>query len=722
MVHRSPQPKLTIQRLLAFKLYRAFSPYPVLRRARIMPAATQQTVNSFFAGTKAKVKKEQKLDDGEPEPKRAKVDQKTTEFQIKSTSNISDLTNDGLLKVNEPIPYMALTETFAKVEATTKRLEINTFLSEFFLKVLETNPSELSKVTYLFINRLGPDYEGLELGLGESLIIKALSEATGRSISQIKSNYHETGDLGLVALNSKKSQRTMFTPKPLTVTSVFESLTEIAKSTGQSSQNTKISVIRRLLTACKGNEPKFIVRSLEGKLRIGVAEKSVLTALAQAFVGWEKKHKNKNDSAATKLTVPQAEELFRDVHCQLPNYELIINAAIEHGVDKIKEHCKLTPGVPLKPMLAKPTKSITEVLDRFNNNESFTCEYKYDGERAQIHAENGRFYVYSRNSEDMSQRYPDILTLASKMGTNTAKHSSFILDCEAVAWDRVEKKILPFQILSTRKRKDVEEDSIKVRICLFVFDILYLNGELLLQKPLKDRRQILKDHFGQIEGEFAFAKSMSSENIDDIQAFLDQSIKDGCEGLMIKVLDGPESGYEPSKRSRNWLKLKKDYLSGVGDSLDLVVLGAYHGRGKRTGAYGGFLLGCYNADSEEYQTVCKIGTGFSDENLDKFYKELSELIVSEKKSYVQHDDASNQQPDIWFEPKVVWEILTADLSLSPVYRAGIDELGKGVSLRFPRFIRVRDDKGPEDATTTEQIVQFYQRQVSQHKHENGDEE
>jgi DNA ligase-1 len=160
----------------------------------------------------------------------------------------------------------------------------------------------------------------------------------------------------------------------------------------------------------------------------------------------------------------------------------------------------------------------------------------------------------------------------------------------------------------------------------------------------------------------------------------------------------------------------------VGDSLDLVVLGAYHGRGKRTGAYGGFLLGCYNADSEEYQTVCKIGTGFSDENLDKFYKELSELIVSEKKSYVQHDDASNQQPDIWFEPKVVWEILTADLSLSPVYRAGIDELGKGVSLRFPRFIRVRDDKGPEDATTTEQIVQFYQRQVSQHKHENGDEE
>lgn len=703
---------------------------------------TQEAVNNFFKPrVKPKAKTEPAVgakrsppESPAPEAKKAKEQREPVEEQkdedmkeakeeqtkepVKETKEtkeeskdvvmgeVSKAKDDSMLQAGKPIPYKALTDTFEKVEATTKRLEINSILTAFFIDVLNTNPKDLPLITYLFINRLGPDYEGLELGLGESIIIKALAEATGRNIGQVKNHYHKAGDLGTVAMDLRKTQGIMFMPKPLNVTGVFNSLTEIAKSTGQASQNKKIDIIKRLLTASKGTEAKFIVRSLEGKLRIGVAEKSILTSLAQAFVAWEGQQKGVKP---TSDEVSKVEEMLRDVHCQLPNYEIIINAVIDHGLANLQENCKLEPGVPLKPMLAKPTKSITEVLDRFSG-ERFTCEYKYDGERAQVHrTPDGKYNVYSRNSEDMSQRYPDIVSIAPRFANESV--SSFVIDCEAVAWDREQGKILPFQVLSTRKRKDVEEDKITVRICLFVFDILYINGQSLLQKSLQERRDILRQNFQSVEGEFAYAKSMDTDNVEEIQAFLDQSVKDGCEGLMVKVLDGAESGYEPSKRSRNWLKLKKDYLEGVGDTLDLVVLGAYYGRGKRTNWYGGFLLGSYNADSEEYETVCKIGTGFSEADLEKFHDQLKDTVVKDKKSYISHSDASNQQPDVWFEPKYVWEVLTADLSLSPVYKAGMQEMGKGISLRFPRFMRVREDKGPEQATTSEQIVEFYQRQT-----------
>lgn len=677
---------------------------------------TQQAVNSFFSARPApkssntqvtpQIRPRSPQSPEGPNPKRVDIKHEPSELNSPTLSSSAKSLDDD----PKSIMYSDLTDVFQEIESTTKRLEIVAYCTDFFLKVLHRNPDELSKVVYLFINRLGPDYEGLELGLGESLIIKALSESTGQPTSFIKSEYHKVGDLGTVALKSRSSQPPMFAPKPLRVMDVFKYLNDIATASGTSSQIKKLGLIRKMLTACKGNEAKYLVRSLEGKLRIGMAEKSVLTSLAQAFVAWEIE-KSGTGKKVSAEEVTQSEELIKDVYCQLPNYDLILDAVIHKGgLANLRDTCKLTAGIPLKPMLAKPTKSISEVLDRFQG-ERFTCEYKYDGERAQIHAtSDGEIRVYSRNMEDMSQRYPDIVSIVPKIILE--KNVSFILDCEAVAWDRVAQKILPFQVLSTRKRKDVSVNDIKVQVHLFVFDILFFKDEPLLQKSLTERRELIRTHFNMVEGEFAMAKSMNSEDTEEIQAFLDQSMKDSCEGLMIKVLDGPESGYEPSKRSRNWLKLKKDYLTGIGDSLDLVVLGAYYGHGKRTNMYGGFLLGTYNADTEEYETVCKIGTGFSENNLEEFFKQLSETVVEEPKSYISYERATNAMPDVWFEPKYVWEVLTADLSLSPIYKAGIDELGKGVSLRFPRFVRVRDDKNPEDATTSEQIVQFYKRQAS----------
>ncbi|CAG8441513.1 3101_t:CDS:10 [Funneliformis mosseae] len=614
----------------------------------------------------------------------------------------------------EPIPYSALCKTFEDIDSTTKRLEIQEYLTSFFKCVIEKSPENLLETLYLCLNKVCPEYESVELGIGESLLIKAIAGVTGRSPQKVKDELAKVGDLGKVAKDSKNSQKSISSmfgsvDKPLTIPGVFKSMKKIASLSGHSSQDSKVKEIQNLLKSCRGDEAKFLIRSLEGKLRIGLAEQTVLICLAQAFVITDNEYQ-KLTKAKKAEELTEAPNIIKSVYSELPSYDKIVPALLQSGVRNLREHCKLTPGIPLKPMLAHPTKSITEVLNRVEGHK-FTCEFKYDGERGQIHKlEDGNIKIYSRNLEDNTFKYPDVIERISKaVNPNT---NSFVLDCEVVAWDLEKHSLLPFQVLSTRKRKDVIESEIKVTVCLFAFDLLYLNGESLLKKPLKERRELLHDSFQKVDDEFSFAQHMNVSNTEEIQAFLEESVKVNCEGLMVKILDGAESTYEPSKRSRNWLKLKKDYLSGVGDSLDLVVIGAFYGRGKRTNVYGAFLLACYDPENDEYQTICKIGTGFSDSDLETHFQYLKEKEMSEPKSYFNYDKAT--KPDVWFEPCQVWEVKTADLSISPIYKAAIGQVdsSKGVSLRFPRFIRIRDDKKPEDATTSEGIAEMYRKQFN----------
>ncbi|KAL2753648.1 hypothetical protein ACRALDRAFT_2044005 [Sodiomyces alcalophilus JCM 7366] len=681
-----------------------------------------------------------------PQQKGKKTKKKDVKSTARALGEITAKSKDPYpdWKKGDPVPYAALCKTFSLIELTTKRLEMMAHASKFLRQVLRLTPDDLLPTVLLMINKLAPDYAGIELGIGESLIMKAIGETTGRSLQIIKQDQKEIGDLGLVAVKSRSTQPTMFKPKPLTVRGVHKGLMAVATVTGNGAQGRKVDGIKKLLSAADPNltgkvditkdkggpsEAKYLIRFLEGKLRLGLAERTVLVSLAQAMVNHEAAVKGQT---ATPSDVEEAEALLKTVYSELPSYDVIIPAMVEHGIMNLGDHCKLKPGVPLKPMLAKPTKAITEVLDRFEN-QTFTCEYKYDGERAQIHyvaksadeelsqslpgatkeAADGVANIFSRNSEDLSKKYPDIL---AKLHT-WVKHDtkSFVLDCETVAWDVAEKKVLPFQQLMTRKRKDVKVEDVKVKVCVFAFDLLYLNGEPLVQKSLRERRELLLEAFVPVEGEFALATHMDGQELEQIQEFLDESVKASCEGLMVKMLDGRESGYEPSKRSRNWLKIKKDYLSGVGDSLDLVVLGAYHGKGKRTSLYGAFLLACYNPTSETYETVCNIGTGFSEAALEELHKQLSEIVIDRPKPFYSHSSGGQHQPDVWFEPRFVWEVKTADLTLSPRYKAGckegVDPSGeKGISLRFPRFIKARDDKKPDEATSSRQVAEMYRKQ------------
>nr|XP_033321684.1 DNA ligase 1 isoform X1 [Megalopta genalis] len=656
-------------------------------------------------------------------PKQKENEKNSNEDKKKSTSHTYDPSaskyhpiNDAFWKQGEKVPYIALTRTLELIEDTSARLKIIEILSNYFRSVIALSPNDLLPSLYLCLNQLAPAYEGIELGVAETNLMKAIAQCTGRTLAQIKADVHQVGDLGIVAEGSRSNQRTMFQPAPLTVSTVYTKLKEIAQMTGNASLSKKLDKIQTLFVACRFTEARYLIRSLAGKLRIGLAEQSVLQALSLACAMTPPNQESppeildaskKMSSDAFKQKYDKIALIIKTTYCECPSYDKIVPVLLKEGVKELPKECKITPGIPMKPMLAHPTKGVQEVLTRFDGLK-FTCEWKYDGERAQIHfAENGNISIYSRNQENNTTKYPDIIGRFKNTKGEDVK--SCILDCEAVAWDTEKQQILPFQILSTRKRKDANEADIKVQVCVFIFDLLYLNGEPLVKEPFIKRRELLKANFKESNGEWKFATCLDTTTMEEVQSFLDESVKGNCEGLMVKTLER-DATYEIAKRSRNWLKLKKDYLDGVGDTLDVAVIGGYIGKGKRTGTYGGFLLACYDKENEEYQSVCKIGTGFSEEDLQKHTESLKEHIVPQPKSYYRYD--SSHEPDHWFEPVQVWEIKCADLSLSPAHKAalGIVDPEKGISLRFPRFIRIRDDKNAEDATSAQQVASMYSSQ------------
>ncbi|XP_046933676.1 DNA ligase 1 isoform X1 [Lynx rufus] len=679
------------------------------------PPRAPKTVSSFFAPRKPATKKEGK-EEGPGAPRKEEAKGPLDPPGYNPAKNNYHPVDDACWKPGQKVPYLAVARTFEKIEEVSARLRMVETLSNLLRSVVALSPPDLLPILYLSLNRLGPPQQGLELGVGDGVLLKAVAQATGRQLESVKAEAAEKGDVGLVAENSRSTQRLMLPPPALTAAGVFAKFRDIAGLAGSASTAKKMDVIKGLFVACRHSEARFIARALSGRLRLGLAEQSVLAALAQAvsltppgqdFPPAVVDAGKGRTAEARKTWLEEQGMILKQTFCEVPDLDRIIPVLLEHGLEHLPEHCRLSPGVPLKPMLAHPTRGVSEVLKRFEEA-AFTCEYKYDGQRAQIHVlEGGEVKIFSRNQEDNTGKYPDIISRIPKIKLPSV--TSFILDTEAVAWDREKKQIQPFQVLTTRKRKEVDAADIQVQVCLYAFDLLYLNGESLVREPLSRRRQLLRENFVQTEGEFVFATSLDTKDTDQIAEFLEQSVKDSCEGLMVKTLD-VDATYEIAKRSHNWLKLKKDYLDGVGDTLDLVVIGAYLGRGKRAGRYGGFLLAAYDEESEELQAICKLGTGFSDEELEDHFQSLQALVLPTPRSYVRADGAV--APDHWLDPSAVWEVKCADLSLSPIYPAarGLVDSEKGISLRFPRFIRVREDKKPEEATTSAQVASLYKKQ------------
>lgn len=573
--------------------------------------------------------------------------------------------------------FLLFAKTLEKIENLSGRLEIQDVLTDYYKQIIESDKQILIYSIYLSTATIYPEYKNQQLNLGDRIILDCLVECTGRKMSLIKSEYKKEGDFGIIGMKFRTSQL-FISKKTLSVKDVINGLRYIASISGVKSKTLKIRKMLEMISICSPIETKFLFRLFEEKLKVKFAFKTVLIALSKVFG---------NDYG----------EIVKEAYHKRPDIEQLVDFLIQNGVDKLKKYFEIVPGIPLKPMLAQPSKNIASAFKRVENKK-FTCENKYDGERIQIHRVNNTVTMYSRNLENSTNKFIDI-DIKSKF------NKDFVLDGEVVAFDLKNNKILPFQILATRKRK--ESSATDVTVCVFVFDILFYDGKSLINESLERRRQVLHSEFEEITGKLQFSEFINCENIEEIEEFFTKSLTGNYEGIMIKTLDD-SSKYLPSERTNSWIKLKKDYIDNGSDTFDLVVIGAYYGKGKRTGWYGGFLLASYDDENEVFETVCKIGTGFDESTLCRLYEELNTLSTVNPKNIKYKDQTI---PDIWINPQIVWEIKAAAVSPSPIYSCGIQNDSKGYSMRFPRFIRERDDKKSTDATTSKQIAMIYKESV-----------
>ncbi|KAG4378181.1 hypothetical protein GLYMA_18G292900v4 [Glycine max] len=624
-------------------------------------------------------------------------------------------------KDGQPAPYLHIARTFNLLEGEKGRIKATSLLCNMFRSLLALSPADVLPAVYLCTNKIAADHENKELNIGGSLVTAALEEACGTNRLKIREMFNKFGD---VAQECRQTQRLLAPPTPLLIKDVFSALQKISVQTGSRSTSRKKGIIVHLMRSCREKEMKFLVRTLVRNLRIGAMLRTVLPALAHAVA------MNSCPTLHQEGTAENIKEKLQvlsmavvEAYNILPNLDLIVPSLMNKGIDFSVSSLSMVPGIPIKPMLAKITNGIPQALKLFENK-AFTCEYKYDGQRAQIHKlVDGSIRVFSRNGDESTSRFPDLIDIIKESSKPVA--STFIMDAEIVGIDRKNGyRIMSFQELSSRGRggKDtlVTSESIKVDICIFVFDIMFANGEQLLGFPLRLRRKYLKDLFyDEKPGYFEYAKETTVEADDacltceatltKINAFLEDALRSSCEGIMVKTLD-VDAGYSPSKRSDKWLKVKRDYVEGLNDTLDLVPIGAWHGNGRKAGWYSPFLMACFNPETEEYQSVCRVMSGFSD----SFYIEMKQFfsgdkVLSKKPPYYQTREA----PDMWFCPQVVWEIRGADFTVSPVHHAaiGLVHPSRGISIRFPRFISCVSDRSPEECSTAADIGEMFHSQT-----------
>ncbi|VVA94247.1 unnamed protein product [Arabis nemorensis] len=625
----------------------------------------------------------------------------------------------------QPAPYIHLVRTFASVEGEKGKIKAMSMLCNMFRSLLALSPEDVLPAVYLCTNKIAADHENIELNIGGSLISSALEEACGISRYTMREMYNSMGDLGDVAQLCRQTQKLLIPPPPLLVRDVFSTLRKISVQTGTGSTRQKKDLIVKLMRSCREKEIKFLVRTLARNLRIGAMLRTVLPALGRAIVMnsfWNCHNKEPSENSFREKLEGVSAAIV-EAYNILPSLDVVVPSLLDKDIEFSTSTLSMIPGIPIKPMLAKIANGVQDFFKLFQNR-AFTCEYKYDGQRAQIHQLlDGTVRIFSRNGDETTSRFPDLVNVVKQFACPAAE--TFMLDAEVVATDRTNgNKLMSFQELSTRERgsKDVlvTTESIKVEVCIFVFDIMFINGEQLLALPLRERRRRLKEVFPETRPGYlecakeitVGAEEVSLNNQDTlcrINAFLEDSFQSSCEGIMVKSLD-VDAGYCPTKRTDSWLKVKRDYVKGLGDTLDLVPIGAWHGNGRKAGWYSPFLMACFNPETEEFQSVCRVMSGFSD----AFYIEMKEFysgdkILAKKPPYYR----TGETPDMWFSAEVVWEVRGADFTVSPVHNAaiGLVHPSRGISVRFPRFIRKVTDRNPEECSTAADIAEMFHAQT-----------
>jgi DNA ligase 1 len=578
------------------------------------------------------------------------------------------------------VRYLIVAEAYRDLEQVSSRLA----LTERLAALLAQTPAGLLPIVcYLCQGLIAPEFAGVDLGLAEKLAIRAVATAADADAGRVGALVRETGDLGQAA------ERLLAVPSPraggraasLEVTDVVRTLGEIAAAEGAGSQGRKLDLLAGLLAQATPLEARYLLRLVTKNLRLGIGTPTILDALAQVHAGG-------------KAARPVLERGY-NICCDLGK----VAATLVSGGLAAVGQLRVQPGNPVRVMLAQRLADADQILVRLGGR--CAAEYKYDGVRVQAHrTADGTIELFTRRLERISAQFPDVVELLAGL-----RPAEAILEGEVVAYDAVAGELRPFGEVMLRRRKHGIDRAVRdVPVGLFCFELLYADGEDLTMMPYPQRRAALQAAVA-LSPRLRLTTAAEVTDAAALDAMFAQAVTDGCEGLVCKST-GPDSAYQAGARGWQWIKLKRDYRTELSDTVDLVVVGAFAGRGRRAGVYGAVLLAAYDADADVFRAVSKCGAGFSDADLAALPARLAPLLSARRPARVD----ARQEPDAWFEPGLVLEVLSAELTLSPNYTAAWGQIqdDAGMAMRFPRFTgRWRNDKAPEDATTTRELVELF---------------
>lgn len=573
--------------------------------------------------------------------------------------------------------FSELTEYFEKLDVTSSRLALIEILSELFKNTPE---AEIEKIVYLIQGRLAPFFAPIEIGMAEKNVAKAIASAYGSTAEEVTKEFNKLGDMGKAA--EKFAARGSVTSE-ISVDEVFQTLLEIANAKGEGTVEKRQNLLSGLLKQLNPISAKHLVRIPLGNTRLGIGDPTVLDALATARLG---------DKSQRKL--------LEGAYNRTSDLGLIAKTLWAHGLAGV-EKLELRVGYPVRSELCERLPNPQKVIEKMVEVDA---QYKYDGFRVQLHKNGEEVRMFSRNLEEMTQMFPELTEAVRKQ----IKAKTIILDSEALAYNPESEEFLPFQETTKRRRKHgIEEMAKSLPLKAFVFDILYKDGQSLIDMPLSQRMKILKEVLPE-DDVLILTKNQTVNDAKVLSVLLEDAISKGLEGLVVKKLESP---YEAGARNFNWVKLKRHSNGELNDTIDCVILGYITGKGKRTAfGAGALLVGVYDKDKDEFVTVSKIGTGLTDEEWREIHKRADKISLEHKPARV----SSNIIPSVWITPEIVIEILADEITRSPIHTAGKTETEPGYALRFPRLVSFRGaDKKAEDATSVKELIEMYQQQGKQ---------
>jgi len=547
----------------------------------------------------------------------------------------------------------------------------------------ETSKEDIQDLIYFCQGTLGPKHKTKEINIGQATLISLVSEYLSVPQEEIKEEFYNLGDIGLVIEkhHSKRKQSTLFS-KRLVFRDVFDTFKKISETTGTGSTEKKQRLFKFVLFNSNPASAKYLVR-FPISFRLGFGDSTIIDALASLSI-----------TEAEELKIAKAE--ITEKYQLVSDLGLIGKIIKEKGIEGI-ESLKITAFIPIKSQLCERAESLKEIHERLK---VVAVDTKIDGFRQQIHKKGNEVKIFSRQEEDITKMFPDIVEAVKKI------QHDFIIDCESIAYDPINKKYHTFQITITRKRKyDISEKSKELPLHLKVFDCLYLDGQDIYHLPFGERRKFVERYFNHAPF-ITPTKILITSKLEEIEKFFNEALEQGFEGIIAKDL---EASYKAGSRGYSWIKFKKSYKGSENlDTIDAVIVGAFYGQGKRTDkGIGALLVALYDRNEDRYFTLAKIGTGLTDATL----LDLAEKLESTKLETKPNNLVTNISPDFYVTPEIVVEINYDEITKSPIHTASFDaETNQGLALRFPRLVKIRTDKGSKDTTSQEELEKLFSMQ------------